>query len=959
VSTTPEALFRRFLESGDERALDGLFRRCGPTLRQFAASLGLEPGTAEDLVQETLVTAVQRATAFDPSRTLLPWLKGILARKAARHARDAARRNRRAGEAAAVVGPMTTEPADALAEAELRRAVAHALADLPDRYAAPLRLHLLEGHSPREVAEELGIPRATVRVQLHRGLEMLRRVLPAGFGLALTLKLRAGTSGAFGRRGWWKALRPALATALLAGAAALCLLPTVPGLTGHEDLAAPRGQYAAAHESNEPDAEPERVPRHAASRIEVALPPASILIRVVDPAGSPVPGVGVWCEPLGVDPIAHHDHRCSNSLGEVRFSAPRSAFVVRTDRGASVRVPPGHRDPIELAVPPGRTVTGRVLTDLGTPVARASIWLGRAGDGAWVGGVVAETGADGSFVLHHVQPGATLAARADGHGRSAPVAVHQDAVDIMLRPPGGAIRGVVRDAQGRPLPDLPVSLGRSLAHALDRLADGAAVCPAPPVLVRTDANGSFGPVAMEAGEHPVFVRAVGFAPGAAHAVVGHRSLDRVELVLQPSCLLEGVVLHPDGRPAAFVDVSYRSAHRHHVVDLVTSDDGSFSVESPPGTDGVLAVRADGCEPLMHRVSAGQRLARLELARAWRFELAVELPRDCDRAEVRVRYPARSQLESGEVVFATCGGLTAVPVPSDRPLTFAIRLGADPIWHPARIAAGSPRDDPPRLVVCDELRPSSCLTGRCLDADDVPVTGARVFVGQPDGVMWEAGHTDDRGRFRLGPLVPASEYRLFVEATRDRQPSFFGGVTDLRADEVRRVRLTPPPTGTVRFALLDDGGETVRDAVVTVVGGGRRFALRSEGAGEVVLPPGEYELYAMGERFAWIHGFPFRVTAGETRDVQCRVEAAARRVLALSGLPPGAVDVELRRLGDGQVMAEYTLLQDSLPRLTAFLPVGSYETVVRRGGDVLAGTFAIGDLGLRLAPVSVHLALRDR
>ncbi|MCA8952473.1 MAG: sigma-70 family RNA polymerase sigma factor, partial [Planctomycetes bacterium] len=197
-SETPETLFRRFLDSGCEAALDTLIRRCSPRLRGFARRFGVADDRVEDLVQETMITAVQRAASWHDDRPLLPWLQGILTRKIASWARDEARRRHHHASWAEARRPDSTDPADDVEGDELRALLCAAIAAVPERYRRALELHLLHGLAPHEVAARLGRMRATVRVHLHRGLQRVRRHLPRGvhplllaLALAPTVRPRA------------------------------------------------------------------------------------------------------------------------------------------------------------------------------------------------------------------------------------------------------------------------------------------------------------------------------------------------------------------------------------------------------------------------------------------------------------------------------------------------------------------------------------------------------------------------------------------------------------------------------------------------------------------------------------------------------------------------------------------------------------------------------------------------
>jgi DNA-directed RNA polymerase specialized sigma24 family protein len=87
----PESLFERFRRSGDTGALGRVFDETAPRLLQLAVHFVGDLGAAEDLVQATFVTAIERASTFDASRPLESWLAGILANHARDLRRDAQR----------------------------------------------------------------------------------------------------------------------------------------------------------------------------------------------------------------------------------------------------------------------------------------------------------------------------------------------------------------------------------------------------------------------------------------------------------------------------------------------------------------------------------------------------------------------------------------------------------------------------------------------------------------------------------------------------------------------------------------------------------------------------------------------------------------------------------------------------------------------------------------------------
>ena len=177
--TSLDRHFEAFRASGDMLALAEVFDEVAPELLRVARHLASPSVEAHDLVQTTFLVAIQRVGAWDPERPVKQWLLGILAKEAAYERRRGAR----------VVEPDRLDerspegPVVAASDHEFARALDRALDELPEKYREVVRPVLVEGMSPRDVARTVGQRPGTVRVQLHRGLRLLRELLPAGFAL--------------------------------------------------------------------------------------------------------------------------------------------------------------------------------------------------------------------------------------------------------------------------------------------------------------------------------------------------------------------------------------------------------------------------------------------------------------------------------------------------------------------------------------------------------------------------------------------------------------------------------------------------------------------------------------------------------------------------------------------------------------------------------------------------------
>ncbi|HUR29159.1 MAG TPA: sigma-70 family RNA polymerase sigma factor, partial [Planctomycetota bacterium] len=172
-----DRLFLRYRKQGDPAALGAVFDRAAPELYKLALHLVRNPIEAEDVLQATFVAAIEGADSFDASRPLMPWLTGILARQAGL----ARRRARRVVEEDRLTPRFSEDPAESAALKEFSEELVVALQALPDTYREVLWLHLADGRRPAEIAHDLNRAPGTVRMQMHRGLDLLRRSLPTGF----------------------------------------------------------------------------------------------------------------------------------------------------------------------------------------------------------------------------------------------------------------------------------------------------------------------------------------------------------------------------------------------------------------------------------------------------------------------------------------------------------------------------------------------------------------------------------------------------------------------------------------------------------------------------------------------------------------------------------------------------------------------------------------------------------
>ncbi len=163
----------------DPAAFAALFERHARSVHRYLVKR-VGPGSAEDLLGETFVTAFRSRGGYDLARAdARPWLFGIATNHARHFWRSELRRQSRGVAAVSDVAELdhSDEATTSGFFAAQTGAVAQALAQLDDAHLDVLLLVAGPGLSYEEVSEALGVPIGTVRSRLSRARQRLRQLL--------------------------------------------------------------------------------------------------------------------------------------------------------------------------------------------------------------------------------------------------------------------------------------------------------------------------------------------------------------------------------------------------------------------------------------------------------------------------------------------------------------------------------------------------------------------------------------------------------------------------------------------------------------------------------------------------------------------------------------------------------------------------------------------------------------
>lgn len=166
-----EAALVASIRAGSENAFNVVVERYQARIARYLRRLVGETALAEDLTQETFLSAYTAIRKTTSHLALGPWLYRIATNHAYMHFRR--QKLRKFLPFFEHHPPVTAPSADAGLDEQDH--VRRALAQVPPKYAVCLTLHMVEGFKHHEVAAILGITPEAARKRVARGSDMFRR----------------------------------------------------------------------------------------------------------------------------------------------------------------------------------------------------------------------------------------------------------------------------------------------------------------------------------------------------------------------------------------------------------------------------------------------------------------------------------------------------------------------------------------------------------------------------------------------------------------------------------------------------------------------------------------------------------------------------------------------------------------------------------------------------------------
>ena len=163
---------------GDQQAQMQVYKAYYSAMYNVSVRIVKDPYEAEDVMQESFLSAFTRIDSFKGEVTFGAWLKRIVINNSIQHYRKKIKANEVAFEKVSfrVEDQEEVAPDHALTNIKAQK-VLQTMNMLKDNYRVALTLHLIEGYDYEEICEIMDISYANCRTTISRAKERLRKHL--------------------------------------------------------------------------------------------------------------------------------------------------------------------------------------------------------------------------------------------------------------------------------------------------------------------------------------------------------------------------------------------------------------------------------------------------------------------------------------------------------------------------------------------------------------------------------------------------------------------------------------------------------------------------------------------------------------------------------------------------------------------------------------------------------------
>ncbi len=178
--------------TGDVGAFAELMRRYNRKLYRTARAMTGDNGEAEDIVQEAWTRAYAHIADFRNESAISTWLVRIVLNEALGRKRrtrptvELDETNEHQMSSVIMLPSCGANPESSMSRTQVRHLLERAIDTLPPDFRTVFVLRSVEEMRGAEVAQQLGIPEATVKTRLHRARALIRQELEKNFLIALS-----------------------------------------------------------------------------------------------------------------------------------------------------------------------------------------------------------------------------------------------------------------------------------------------------------------------------------------------------------------------------------------------------------------------------------------------------------------------------------------------------------------------------------------------------------------------------------------------------------------------------------------------------------------------------------------------------------------------------------------------------------------------------------------------------